>query len=366
MKKDIKIFDLQEQFKSIADEVNNNIAKILKSGQYILGSNVHLFEEKFAKFLNSKYAISCNSGTDALLLSLRALNITKGDEVITTPFTYFATAEVIALVGAKPIFVDINPHTYNLNHKKIEKLINRRTKAIMPVHIFGQSAEIIEIKKICRKHDLALIEDCAQSFGAKKNDQYTGTFGDFGCYSFFPTKNLGCAGDGGMIVTNSTSKMKVLKKLRNHGGINRNIHEYIGYNSRLDEIQASILLTKLKIINKINQRRNKISKLYKSLIDNQNIRLPYEDKNSYHVYNQFTIRVKKRNKFTKYLEDNSIPYGIYYPKPLYKQKALQLFNYKYNLKNAEIISSECISLPMYPEIKNDTIEYIAEVINKFK
>ena len=223
--KKIKIFDLKDQYKIIAKEVNKNVLNILSSGQYILGKNVRALEERFAKHVGSKYAVSCNSGTDALLLSLRAMNIGKGDEVITTPFTYFATAEVIALVGAKPIFADINPHTFNINHKLIEKLITKETKAIMPVHLFGQSCEIIQINKLCKKYKIALIEDCAQSFGAKKANRYTGTFGDFGCYSFFPTKNLGCAGDGGMIVTNSSQKSKALQKLRNHGGLIRNIHE---------------------------------------------------------------------------------------------------------------------------------------------
>jgi dTDP-4-amino-4,6-dideoxygalactose transaminase len=218
-----------------------------------------IIRTKFSNFVGSKYSVSCNSGTDALVLSLRALNIGDGDEVITTPFTYFATAEAIVLVGAKPIFVDINPHTFNINYKNIEKHINKRTKAIMPVHIFGQSAEIYEIKKICRKHNLKLIEDCAQSFGAKKNNKYTGTFGDFGCFSFFPTKNLGCAGDGGMITTNSLAKMKILKKLRNHGGLIRNVHEYIGYNSRLDEIQAGFLSIKLEILGDITKHKRKLA-----------------------------------------------------------------------------------------------------------
>jgi len=367
MNKKIKIFDLSEQYESISKEVDKNILNILKSGQYILGGNVRELEAKFSNFIGSKYSVSCNSGTDALILSLRALNIGHGDEVITTPFTYFATAEAIVLVGAKPIFVDINPHTFNINYKNIEKHINKRTKAIMPVHIFGQSAEIYEIKKICRKHNLKLIEDCAQSFGAKKNNKYTGTFGDFGCFSFFPTKNLGCAGDGGMITTNSLAKMKILKKLRNHGGLIRNVHEYIGYNSRLDEIQASILLTKIKIINSLDKKRNHIAKLYKNLIKNQLITLPYEcEDNSHHVYNQYTIKVKNRAKFIRHLKSNSIPHGVYYPIPVYKQKALKNFNYKCNLKNTEKVTRQCISIPIYPELSTDSVKHISKIINDYK
>ena len=367
MNKNIKIFDLSEQYKSISKKVNKNILNILKSGQYILGKNVIELEDKFSKFIGSKYSISCNSGTDALVLSLRALDIGHGDEVITSPFTYFATAEAIVLVGAKPIFADIDPRTFNIDSNNIEKYINKRTKAIMPVHLFGQSAEIIQIKKICTKYGLKLIEDCAQSFGSTKHKKHTGTFGDFGCFSFFPTKNLGCAGDGGMITTDSLSKMKKLKKLRNHGGLVRNVHEYIGYNSRLDEIQASVILTKMEIIASLDKKRNHIAKLYGSLIDNKSITIPYKTEDeSHHVYNQYTIKVKNRIKFTKYLESNSIPFGIYYPLPVYKQKALKNFKYKCNLKNTEEVTKQCVSIPIYPELKKDAIKHISNVINKYK
>ena len=366
MKESIKIFDLTKQFKNLSKEINRDVINILRSGQYILGKNVHRLENAFTKFLNVKYAVSCNSGTDALILSLRASKIGKNDEVITTPFTYFATAEAIALVGAKPIFVDINPDTYNIDINQIEKHITKKTKAIMPVHIFGQSSDIDKIAIICKKHKIKLIEDCAQSFGAKKNDLYTGTFGDFGCYSFFPTKNLGCAGDGGMIVTNSKKNMIYLKKLRNHGGLTRNIHEYIGYNSRLDEIQAAILLTKLKKIKAFDKKRNIIAKKYKSSIINNKIKLPYQAEGTHHVYNQFTICVKNRKRFSKYLENNGIPYGVYYPIPIYKQKALKSFKYKCYLKNTEKITKECISLPMYPELSISAIDYIVEKINNYK
>ena len=333
MSKKIKIFDLTKQYKSLSNQINRNVKKVLSSGNYILGDNVKNFETKFSKFVGSKYAISCNSGTDALLLSLKSLNIGRGDEVITTPFTYFATTETIVLAGAKPVFVDINPHTFNIDHTKIINAITKKTKAVMPVHIFGQMANIIEIKKICKKYNLKLIEDCAQSFGAKENKLYSGTFGDFGCFSFFPTKNLGCAGDGGMIVTNNSQNMHMVKQLRNHGGITRNLHNHVGYNSRLDEIQASILMIKLKNINKLNNKRHKIAKLYKTQIKNNKITTPYELNVSGHVYNQFTLIVQNRNKFMKYLSKYKIPYGIYYPLPIYKQKALKSFDYNYSISS---------------------------------
>ena len=366
MSKKIQIFDLTKQYKSLSNQINRNVKKVLSSGDYILGDNVKNFETKFSKFVGSKYAISCNSGTDALLLSLKSLNIGRGDEVITTPFTYFATAETIVLAGAKPVFVDINPHTFNIDHTKIINAITKKTKAVMPVHIFGQMANIIEIKKICKKYNLKLIEDCAQSFGAKESKLYSGTFGDFGCFSFFPTKNLGCAGDGGMIVTNNSQNMHMVKQLRNHGGITRNLHNHVGYNSRLDEIQASILMIKLKNINKLNNKRHKIAKLYKTQIKNNKITTPYELNVSGHVYNQFTLMVQNRNKFMKYLSKYKIPYGIYYPLPIYKQKALKSFNYKYKLNNVEKITKQCISLPIYPELTNDSVKYISEVINGYK
>ena len=367
MTKKIKIFDLSEQYnnKNLSDEIDKRFKDILHSGQYILGKNVKKLEKKFALILNAKYAVSCNSGTDALILSLRACSIGSGDEVITSPFTYFATAEAIALVGAKPIFADINPHTFNINYKNVESLITKKTKAIMPVHIFGQAAEMIPLKKLCRKYNLKLIEDCAQSFGAKIDKTYTGTLGDFGCFSFFPTKNLGCAGDGGIILTNNSRYANTLMKLRNHGGLTRNIHEYIGYNSRLDELQAAVLLAKLKIVNQLNRNRIKIASLYNKLITNKKIIKPYKKNNYFHVYNQYTIKVENRLKFINHLEKFSIPYGIYYPIPIYKQKAFSGFRYKYKLNNTERICKQCISIPIYPELSNDKVEYISNIINKY-
>ncbi len=244
----IKIFDLKEQYKQFGNIIDKKVVNILSSGNYILGENVALFEEKTKKYLNGKYTLSCNSGTDALVLSLRALGVQAGDEVITTPFSYFATAESISLVGAKPVFADINPHTFNINPKHISKLINKKTKVILSVNLFGQACELDNINKIAKEHNIKHIEDCAQSFGATYNNKQTGTYGDMGCYSFFPTKNIGCFGDGGLIVVKSKKNYDILKKLRTHGGIRRNQHDLIGYNSRLDEIQAVILNIKLSFL----------------------------------------------------------------------------------------------------------------------
>ncbi len=360
----IKSFDLTEQYKKLEKKINSKVLKVLSSGNYILGENVRFFEKQINDYLGSKYSVSCNSGTDALILSLRALGIGKGDEVITTPFTYFASSEAISLVGAKPVFADINPHTFNINHKNIKKMINRKTKAILSVNIFGQTCKLDEINTLAKEYNIAHVEDCAQSFGATHNNKQSGTYGEFGCFSFFPTKNLGCFGDGGLITVKNKKAYNLLLKLRTHGGTKRNQHDVIGYNSRLDELQAAILTAKLPYINKFIENRRSIAKMYFKLINNDKVVLPFVNKNSKHTFNQFTLRVKNRNKFEKHLKQNKIPYGVYYSKPIYKYKAYEI--YKYNsLPMVEKISKECISIPIYPELKLNDINKICDVINEY-
>ena len=361
----IKIFDLKEQYKKFGKLIDRKVINILSSGNYILGENVKLFEEKTKKYLNTKYAISCNSGTDALVLSLRALGIKSGDEVITTPFSYFATAESISLVGAKPIFADINPHTFNINPKKINKLITRKTKAILSVNLFGQACELDKIHKIAKEHNIKHLEDCAQSFGAIYNSKQTGTYGDMGCYSFFPTKNLGCFGDGGLIITKSKKHYNILKKLRTHGGIKRNQHDLIGYNSRLDEIQAAILNIKLGYLESFITKRRKIADIYYKTIKNDKIRLPYIYEKSVHTFNQFTIRVKSRRNLELHLKRHNVPYGIYYNLPIYKYNAYKLNNYK-SLPMVEKVSKECLSIPIYPELPVMHAKKIAAILNNYE
>ena len=360
----IKSFDLTEQYKKLEKKINSKVLKVLSSGNYILGENVRFFEKQVNDYLGSKYSVSCNSGTDALILSLRALGIGKDDEVITTPFTYFASSEAISLVGAKPVFADINPHTFNINHKNIKKMINRKTKAILSVNIFGQTCKLDEINTLAKEYNIAHVEDCAQSFGATHNNKQSGTYGEFGCFSFFPTKNLGCFGDGGLITVKNKKAYNLLLKLRTHGGTKRNQHDVIGYNSRLDELQAAILTAKLPYINKFIENRRSIAKMYFKLINNDKVVLPFVNKNSKHTFNQFTLRVKNRNKFEKHLKQNRIPYGVYYSKPIYKYKAYEI--YKYNsLPMVEKISKECISIPIYPELKLNDINKICDVINEY-
>ncbi len=364
--KKLKIFDLTKQYSTLSKELKTKIINVLESGKYILGENILRFEKKFSKMIGTKYAISCNSGTDALILSLKAMDIKKGDEVITTPFTYFATAEAIVLCGAVPIFVDIDPLTFNINTKLLEKAITKKTKAILPVHIFGQPSEMTKIKSIAKKYNLKIIEDCAQSIGSSISKKMTGSFGDFGCFSFFPTKNLGAAGDAGMIVTSNKTYADRLKKLRNHGGLVRNKHEMIGLNSRMDEIQAAILLIKIKHINKFNKGRNDIARIYDRLILNKRVTTPYKIKNAYHVYHQYTLKVKNRNKFIKHLQKNDVPFGIYYPEPLYKKKALKSICSNKDLQTVKQVAKECISIPIYPELGKKCAENISSIINQYK
>ncbi len=361
----IKIFDLKEQYKQFGRVIDRKVINILSSGNYILGENVALFEEKTKKYLNGKYTLSCNSGTDALVLSLRTLGVQTGDEIITTPFSYFATAESISLVGAKPVFADINPHTFNINPKHITKLIKKNTKAILSVNLFGQACELDNINKIAKEYNIKHIEDCAQSFGATYNNKQTGTYGDMGCYSFFPTKNLGCFGDGGLVVVKSKKNYDILKKLRTHGGTKRNQHDLIGYNSRLDEIQAAILNIKLNFLESFIKKRKKIAEIYYKTISNDKVRLPFTYKKSVHTFNQFTIRVKNRRKLELYLKKNKVPYGIYYSKPMYKYNAYKKNKYK-PLPMVEKVSKECLSIPIYPEMPIKYAIKISEVLNNYE
>jgi dTDP-4-amino-4,6-dideoxygalactose transaminase len=361
----IKIFDLKKQYQQFGKSVDKKIINILSSGNYILGENVKQFEEKTKKYLNGKYTLSCNSGTDALVLSLRALGVQTGDEIITTPFSYFATAESISLVGAKPVFADINPHTFNINPKHIAKLINKKTKAILSVNLFGQACQLDTINKIAKEYNIKHIEDCAQSFGASYNNRQTGTYGDMGCYSFFPTKNLGCFGDGGLVVVKSKKNYDILRKLRTHGGIRRDQHDLIGYNSRLDEIQAAILNIKFDFLESFIKKRKRIAEIYYKTINNDKVKLPFTYKKSAHTFNQFTIRVKNRRKLEIHLKKNKIPYGIYYSMPMYKYNAYKNNNYQ-PLPMVEKVSKECLSIPIYPELPIKHVTKIAQVINNYE
>lgn len=342
----IPMVNLKAQYSEIKDEIEQGLKETIDNCSFILGPNVQAFENETADYLGVKYAIGCASGTDALHLALVAEGIGPGDEVITTAFTFIATAEAIKYVGATPIFVDIDNKTFNITAEAIERAITSKTKAVMPVHIFGQPVEISQILALCEKHDLKLIEDCAQSFGARVGDKQTGSFGHAAGFSFFPSKNLGAFGDGGLVVTNSDETARTLKMLRNHGSDVRYYHDIIGYNSRLDEIQAVVLRAKLKRIDEYNQARRHAAHLYSELMTDLPLITPYEDKIGEHVYHQYTLLCEKRDEILKALQAKQIACAIYYPVPLHQQNVFKDEYANVSLPVTESVAANCFSLPI--------------------
>ena len=366
----IPMVDMLAGYPEIKDEVEASVKNIFNKANFILGEEVNKFEKEFAAFNGAKYAVGVANGTDALRLAIIACGIKRGDEIITTPFTFIATSETISQAGAVPVFADINPDTYNLDPKDAERKITSKTKAILPVHLYGHPAEMDEIMELARKHNLKVIEDCAQSFTAKyKFNQtgwkYTGTMGDCGTYSFFPAKNLGAFGDGGMIVTNDEHIYNELIALRNHGSKERYIHDMEGYNSRLDTVQAAILSIKLKHIDAWTEKRNKIAEKY-NLALKDIAKIPVIKENCKHSFNYYTIKFsdrETRDKVQKHLSDNGIANNIYYPIALHRQKAYAHLNTK-PLEVCEKIQDTVFSLPMYPELPDEHIKAIADCIKE--
>ena len=358
----VPMVDLKKQFQGIKEEVLNIVTEILESSQYILGQKVSEFERKVANYHSVREAIGVASGTDALHLSIDALGIGEGEEVITTPFTFIATAEAILYTGAIPVFVDIEPDTLNIDVSQIEANITKKTKAILPVHLFGHPADMINILDIAKKYRLKIIEDCAQSFGAEVNGKKAGSLGDAGCFSFYPSKNLGGYGDGGMVILNDSGVADTIRELRNHGSKGSYRHKRVGFNSRLDEIQAGILLVKLLHIDKYNIKRRQNAALYNNLLSDK-VRCPVEKQGAYHVFHQYTIISNKRDEIHQRLKENGISSVVYYPVPLHLQEALKFLGYqKGDFPVAEKAAKEVLSLPMYPELEESTIIELAEII----
>ncbi len=357
----IPMVDLKTQYSNLKSEIDQNILTALENAQFVLGPNVKEFEQESAKYLKIKHAISCASGTDALHLALVAAGIGAGDEVITTSFTFIATAEAICYVGATPVFVDVLPDSFNIDPDCIKAAITSKTKAIIPVHIFGQPANMAAIMKIANDNALQVIEDCAQSFGADINGEMTGGIGIAGCHSFFPSKNLGCYGDGGMITTNDDAIAEKLLTLRNHGSNKRYHHDIIGYNSRLDELQAVILRSKLKNIASYNDNRRRVGQLYSDLLK-EFVQPPVEDGIGTHVYHQYTVLTDKRDQIMAALSKNDIACAIYYPIPLHKQNVFKEICANVNLPVTDKIVSQCMSLPVFPELSNEQVKSIVAVI----
>jgi len=373
-------FDVSQQYQQIGDRLNQAALAVLASGQYIGGQVVSQFETEFANYIGasvdsgvgsivgSVHGISCNSGTDALYLALRALNIGEGDEVITSPFTFFASAETISMTGATPVFIDIEAHSFNMNVNLIELAITERTKAIMPVHLFGRSVDMTNLMAIAKKHNLYVIEDCAQATGATYKGQKVGNIGDVGCFSFYPTKNLGGCGDGGMMTTNNAEVAEKLRILREHGSPKRYYHEYIGMNSRLDSLQAALLQVKLPYLDKWNTQRREISDRYTHLLKDANIpNLIFPDHCSGSVWNQYTICIGagNRNDVQTQLREQNIITMIYYPLPLHLQTVYKNLGYKKgDFPITEDICDQVLSLPMFPELSEEQQDRVVSTLQK--
>jgi dTDP-4-amino-4,6-dideoxygalactose transaminase len=363
----IPLVDLKAQYLSIKNEIDEAIQKTIENTQFILGPEVKALEGSVADYIGVKYAVGVASGTDALLISMLAGGIGPGDEVITTPFTFIATAETISRCGAVPVFVDIDPDTYNIDTKQIESKINRKTKAMLPVHLYGQSANMDDIMRLARKHNLRVIEDCAQAFGADYGNKKAGSLGDAGCFSFFPAKILGAYGDGGIIATNDAKIAEKAAMLRNHGGKDKYFNVVHGFNSRLDSLQAALLRVKLKYLdNWINKRRQRAELYIKLLGELKDIQTPRQASYGRHVFNYFTIRAANRDKLQGHLEAKGIATAIYYPLPLHLQEVYRPLGYKTgDFPESERAANEVLSLPMYPELEDRHIEYIVDQIKKF-
>ena len=366
--KNIPPVDLTRQYQVISEEANQIVIEILNSGRYIGGTAVTNFEQQFATYIGVTKCIGCNSGTDALYMALRALNIGQGDEVITTPFTFIATAEVITRVGAKPVFVDIDADTFNFNLEQVKAAITSKTKAIIPVHLFGQPVDMQRLMAIAQTHNIYVIEDCAQATGAEWNDRQVGSIGHIGCFSFFPTKNLGGCGDGGALVTNDESIASQVIMLRQHGLKTRYRHELTGVNSRLDSIQAALLGIKLRYLDSWNQQRQKAAAYYHQLLQSiAGIKLPQTLPGGTTVWNQYTIQIEddltdgesRRDRVRQKLAEMGVIAMVYYPLPLHLQPVYQDLGYQIGqLPVAEQAAREVLSLPMFPGILEEEQEQV--------
>jgi dTDP-4-amino-4,6-dideoxygalactose transaminase len=354
------------QFLSHKNEIDQAIQKVLNNGWYILGEEVQLFEKEFAQYIGTKYAIGVGSGTEALHIALKACGVSLGDEVITVSHTAVATVSAIVLCGATPVFVDIEPGYFNIDITKIEQVITKKTKAIIPVHLYGHPVDLTPIIAIAKKYNLFLIEDCAQAHGAVYHGKKVGSIGDIGCFSFYPTKNLGAIGDGGIVVTNDENLADKIKLLREYGWKEKHISSIAGWNSRLDELQAGILRIKLKHLDDENRLRKNIAAIYSENFKSTNLILPLKKENVSHVYHLYVIRSKKRDKLKSFLEGKNINALIHYPVPVHLQRAYKnIAGEKRNLYETERASKEILSLPMYPELGENEVQYIIDVIKNF-
>jgi dTDP-4-amino-4,6-dideoxygalactose transaminase len=362
----VPFLDLKREYASIRKEIDQAVAEVFNNTQFILGPEVRALEEEIALYCETKYAIGVASGTDALLLSLRACGVKSGDEVITSTFSFFASAGVIANLKAKPVFVDIDPLTYNIDPEQIEKKVTKKTKAIMPVHLFGQCADMDPILAVAKKCKIKVVEDAAQAIGAKYKNKKAGSMGDTGCFSFYPSKNLGAAGDGGMVVTNDAELAEEIRLLRVHGSKAKYFHSLVGYNSRLDTLQAAVLKVKLKYLDSWHEKRRGNAAYYDNAFRGMDLIAPKAESYNYHIYNQYTIAVKSREKLREHLTANQIGFDTYYPLPLHLQKCFEDLKYKQgDLPNAEKKAQEVLSLPIYPGLTKEEQDFVIGKIKEF-
>lgn len=363
----IPLFNLKLQHQAIRTQLDLAVRQVLDSCQFILGKDVSLFEAEAARFLGCRYTLGVASGTDAILLSLAALGVGFGDEVITTPHTFFGTVGPIVHLGAKPVFVDINSDTYNIEPGLIHKKISKKTKAILTVHMYGQCADMTQVRKIGLEYDIPVVEDSAQAFGALHDGKRAGSIGTIGAFSFYPSKNLGACGDGGLVSSNRKTLIEKIQMLRVQGCRRKYIHETPGYNSRLDSIQAALLSVKLKYIDRWNQDRRERAALYTELLNNlEEVDAPYTDPRNTPIYHLYVIRAKKRNRLIQFLGERGIEAGIYYPLPQHLQKAIAHCGYKKgDFPETERAALQTLTLPMFPELTKQQQEFITNSIKEF-
>jgi len=358
----IPFVHLKREYTQVNEEVTLAMQRVIQSGWFILGEELEGFEKEFSKYIGATYGVGVNSGSDALFLAVKALGIGEGDEVITVSHTFISTVDAVVRNGAKPVFVDIDPDTYCIDVSKIEQAITDKTKAILPVHLYGHPANMDPIMEIAQKHKLCVIEDACQAHGAEYKGNKAGSIGAVGCFSFYPAKNLGAYGDGGIVVTNDEKLAEKLRMMRNYGQPKKYYHDFVGVNSRLDEIQAAILRVKLKHLDEWNERRGKIAKLYNKFFEDSDVVAPVEKEYANHIYHLYVIRHKDRDKLQQYLLKNGIQTQVHYPIPVHKQKAYLDSGGDAQLPVTEKMCGEILSLPIYPSLKNKELEYIANTI----
>lgn len=360
----IPMVDLKAIYAELQTEIDAAVLGVLGSGSYILGPQVKALEQEIAAYLGVSHAIACASGTDALHLALRAAGLGPQTEVITTPFSFIATAEAIAYTGAKPVFVDIDPQTYNIDPQQVIAAITPRTRAIVPVHLYGQPAEMAVLREIATQHNLILIEDCAQAFGASYQGKKVGSLGDMGCFSFYPSKNLGAFGDGGIVVTSDPEKARLVRLYREHGHIGNYQHAVIGYNSRLDEIQAAILRIRLKHLDRHNALRRQHAAAYGQHLQKMGLQAPIEAPDRLHVYHQYTFRSIHRDRIRQALNSAGIAAAIYYPIPIHRQASFAALTTEQPCTQADQAAQTVLSLPMHPHLQPAHIDQIAAIIQQ--